>query len=155
VTEILSIGKRDMAQSEETDLSPLVGSWRLKSYESTFSDTGERTEPYGANPVGSMVLAASGRIVFLFGKSDRRPPASDLDKASLFNSLMAYTGTVRRDGADRLVTTVGLALNPTFSGDQIRFFTLDGDRLTLCTPASKTRFSGDRLVTMDLVWIRE
>src|SRR5271156_4049549 len=133
-----------MTQSEESDLSPLVGSWRLKSCKSTFSDTGERTEPYGANPVGSMVLAASGRIVFLFGKSDRRPPASDLDRASLFNSLMAYTGTVRRDGATRLVTTVDLALSPTFSGDQIRFFTLDGDRLTLSTPASKARFSGDR-----------
>ena len=71
--------------------------------------------------MGSMVLAASGRIVFLFGKSDRPPPANDLDRASLFNSLMAYTGTVHRDGADRLVTTVDLALSPTFSGDQILF----------------------------------
>ena len=62
-----------------------------------------------------------GRIVFLFGKSDRPPPANDLDRASLFNSLMAYTGTVHRDGADRLVTTVDLALSPTFSGDQILF----------------------------------
>jgi hypothetical protein len=146
---------RRVTQSEESDLGPLVGSWRLKSYGSTFSDTGERTEPFGANPVGSMVLTASGRIVFLFGKSDRPLPLNDLDRVGLFNSLMAYTGTARRVGTDRLVTTVDLALNPTFSGEQIRSFTLDGDQLTLRTPSTRTRFSGDRLVAMELVWIRE
>jgi hypothetical protein len=102
-----------------------------------------------------MVLTASGRIVFLFGKSDRPLPLNDLDRVGLFNSLMAYTGTARRVGTDRLVTTVDLALNPTFSGEQMRFFTLDGDQLTLRTPSTRTRFSGDRFVAMELVWIRE
>jgi hypothetical protein len=32
------------------DFTALVGAWRLRSFGITFSDTGERIEPYGANP---------------------------------------------------------------------------------------------------------
>jgi hypothetical protein len=51
------------------DFTALVGAWRLMSFGVTFSDTGERIEPNGANPDGHMVLSQSGRIMFLSGRA--------------------------------------------------------------------------------------
>jgi hypothetical protein len=42
-----------MPRSPILGLSPLVGGWRLKSLGITFSDNGERLEPYGPDPDGS------------------------------------------------------------------------------------------------------
>ena len=144
-----------MDEAGQSDLSSLVGSWRLLSFAVTFLDTGERIEQYGPNPVGWMVLAASGRIMFLFGNSDRQPPANDSDKANLFDSIVAYTGKVRRDGTNRFVTAVDLGLHPAFGGEQTRFFTIDGDRLNIRTSEQTHPKWGDRLLVGDIVWIRE
>jgi hypothetical protein len=81
-----------------------------------------------------MVLEPGGRIMFLFTRSNRQPPTDDAERAELFRELGAYTGRVRLDGLDRLITTVDLSSHPGWGGDQLRFFTLDGDRLTIRTP---------------------
>jgi hypothetical protein len=117
-----------MPRSPVLDLSPLLGSWRLESLGLTFSGTGERVEPYGPHPDGHMVLEASGRIMFLFTRANRPAPTSDADRAALFNDMTAYTGLVRLDGPGRFITTVDLAWNPMLQGEQLRFFTLKGDR---------------------------
>ena len=144
-----------MSDSPEFDLGPLVGSWRIQSAGITWSDTGERIEPFGSDPVGWMVLEPSGRIMFLFGKSDRQPPSSDADRARLFDLTTAYSGRVRREGADRFITMVDLSLHPGMSGDQVRFFTLKGDSLIVRTPEQTLSQFGDRLLVADLVWRRE
>ena len=112
-----------MPRSPIPGLAPLVGAWRLESLVLSFSDTGEREEPYGRNPDGYMVLEPSGRIMFLFTKPNRSAPASESDRARLFNDMTAYTGVVRLDGPGRFVTTVDLAWNPagSSSGQQLLF----------------------------------
>ena len=112
-------------------LGPLAGSWRLLSLVVTYSDTRERVEPDGPHPEGRMVLDPGGRVMFLFTKPNRSPPTSDAERADLFNGMTAYTGRVRLDGPGRFITTVDLAWNPAWRGDQLRFFSLDGDRLTI------------------------
>ena len=144
-----------MPRSPVLGLSPLVGSWRLVSLGLTFSDTGERVEPYGLHPDGYMVLEASGRIMFLFTKANRSAPASDAERAMLFNDMTAYTGLVRLDGLERFITTIDLAWNPVWQGEQLRFFTLDGDRLTIRSAEQTHPATGDRLLVGDLVWTRE
>src|SRR5262245_16135321 len=116
-----------------SELDQPVGAWRLQSVHNTFSDTGERIAPYGENPVGRMVFEPGGRIMFLFGAAGRQAPQDDSDRSSLFDSIVAYTGTVRVDGPGRLITTVDLALNPAVRGEQARYFTLDGDKLSIRT----------------------
>jgi Lipocalin-like domain len=74
------------------DLAPLVGSWRLSLTEAVFIDNGERFEPWGSDPAGRMVLDSTGRIMFLFTKSNRIPPITDAERATLFNELLSYTG---------------------------------------------------------------
>lgn len=137
-------------------LASLVGSWRLVSVEAVFTDNGERIQPWGPNPTGRMVLASGGRIMFLFTKSDRTPPATDSERATLFNELLAYTGTVRSDGSGRFVTTVDVAKNPSDIGKEwLRLFTLDGDRLVVRVPEGVNALSGGRAAFFDNVFERE
>ena len=76
-----------MPTSNDPDLAALVGAWRLLSVGITFSDSGERIEPFGANPDGHMVLSESGRIMFLFGPRDRQPPRNGADAAILLSLI--------------------------------------------------------------------
>ena len=144
-----------MPRSPVPGLGPLLGSWRLEALGLTFSDTGERIEPYGRHPDGYMVLQADGRIMFLFTKANRSAPASDADRAALFNDMTAYTGLVRLDGPGRFITTIDLAWNPAWQGEQLRFYALDGDRLTIRSAEQTHPGTGDRLLVGDLVWTRD
>lgn len=80
-----------------------------------------------------MVLEPSGRIMFLFTRSSRQPPANDTDRAALFNGLAAYTGMVRPDGPGRFITTVDVAWHPAYGGEQLRLFNISDDCLTIRT----------------------
>jgi hypothetical protein len=142
-----------MAQT--SGLGSLVGSWRLLSAGVTMSDSKERIEPYGPNPDGYMILSASGRVMFLFTNANRQPPETDQDRAALFDSMTAYTGCVRINAPGRFVTTIDLAWNPGFQVEQVRFFKLEGDRLTIRSPEQTHPQYRDRLLVADVVWIRE
>ena len=102
-----------------------------------------------------MVLHPSGRIMFLFGAANRRAPESDADRAALFNTMVAYTGKVRPDGEGRFVTTVNLDMNPAIRGEQVRHFSLTDDRLSIRTSEQTIPIFGNRLLVVELVWIRE
>ncbi len=102
-----------------------------------------------------MVLTAGGRIMFLFMKPNRPPPTTDADRATLFNDMISYTGLVRLDGPGRFITTVDFAWDPAWGGEQLRFFTVDGDRLIIKSPEQIAPRSHGRLVVADLVWERE
>jgi hypothetical protein len=69
--------------------------------------------------------------------------------------MTAYTGRVRLDDPGRFITTVDLAWNPAWRGDQLRLFALDGDRLTIRSPEQTYPASGERLVVVEVVWQRE
>jgi hypothetical protein len=137
------------------DLAELAGSWRLLSHGTTYTDTNERLEVFGSKPDGRMVLTPAGRIMFLFMKANRQVPRSDADRAALLDGLVAYSGTVRMDGPGRFITTIDLSGNPAWSGDQLRLFTLDGDRLTILTPEQTFPLSNGRLMVSELIWERE
>jgi len=137
------------------DLAELAGSWRLLSHGTTYVDTGERLEIFGPRPDGRMVLTPAGRIMFIFMKSNRQPPKSDADRAVLLNEMVAYSGIVRMDGPRRFITTIDLAANPTWTGEQLRLFQVDGDRLTIRTPEQTFPLSHGRLMVSELTWERE
>jgi Lipocalin-like domain len=127
--------------AEQVGLTQLVGSWRLVSLVATYADTKERIELYGPHPTGYMVLSPNGRIIFLFTRADRTPPQTDADRATLFSAMTAYT--------------VDLAWDPGWTGEQIRYFTLEGHRLKIRTPAQMHPQMGSQQFVGDLVWERE
>jgi hypothetical protein len=137
-------------------LGPLVGSWRLISAQIVFSDNGERVDTFGPNPAGRMVFASTGRIMFLVMRGDRRQPANDSERASLFNTMISYTGRVRLAGSGQFITTLDVSLVPSETGAEfLRFFEIDGDRLTVRLPEQIGRFSQGRMMVSELTWERE
>lgn len=65
----------------------------------------------------------------LITNEGRKPPSADQDRADLFQTMVAYTGTYRVEG-NKWITKVDVAANPALVGtEHERSFQLTGDRL--------------------------
>ena len=65
----------------------------------------------------------------LITNDGRKAPSTDQDRAALFQSMVAYTGTYRIEG-DKWTTKVDVAANLALLGtEQERSFQLQGDQL--------------------------
>ena len=132
----------------------LVGTWRLLSFQMELMDTGERTEPYGADPCGRAVLT-DGHMMALITAPNRPAPTDQAGMAAAFGTLLAYSGAYRIDG-DRLVTDCDLAWQPAWVGtEQVRQIVFDGDRLVLISPTQAHPGYPGRPVRGVLAWQRE
>ncbi|OCS49793.1 lipocalin-like domain-containing protein [Ralstonia pickettii] len=111
----------------------LYGSWRLVAFETELHDTKARTQPWGADPKGSLIFGADGRMVVLLTAKAREPGNTDEKLVALFRTVLAYTGRYRVDG-DRFITKVDASWNEAWNGtEQERFYTLDADTLEVRT----------------------
>jgi hypothetical protein len=130
----------------------LVGAWRLQSAQFELSDSGERIDLYGAAPSGRLVLTADGQMSAILTRADRAA-ADGADR--LYASMMAYSGVYRLEGA-AFITTVDVAWAPAWlETEQIRFFELAGDRLSLVSPEQDHPLFPGRLGRGRLAWRRE
>ena len=111
------------------DLSPVVGTWRLVSFEREYQAGGEREYPMGKAPTGYILFLPEGRMTVVITGEGRTAPNTDQDRAGLYNTLVAYTGRYRVDG-DKWITTLDVSANPAWVGtEQTRSFRVAGDRL--------------------------
>ena len=132
----------------------LVGSWKLTSWTIQVID-GEATQPFGPNPKGRAVFTLDGFSAFMIARSDRKPATSDADSAALLKSLMVYTGKFTVDG-DKLTTNVDLSWNEILTGTaQVRFFKLEGDKLSVRTAEQASAVYPGKKVVGTLSWERE
>jgi Lipocalin-like domain len=82
------------------------------------------------------LFAAGGRVV----PAGDQP--TDAERVQLHKSMLAYAGTYTIAG-DKVVHHIDIAWNNARLGsDQVRFFTLDGDRLILTTERNKSPIDG-------------
>lgn len=110
----------------------LIGVWLLVSFVVEDTTTGERFEPLGAAPSGTIVFHPEGRFFALMTPGKRPAPAGEAEQAAAFQQLIAYSGPYRFDPPNALVTSVDIAwFAPWVGSEQVRYFTLDGDDLTL------------------------
>ena len=126
------------------DRAPIVGIWRLVSFEREYQATGEHEYPMGKTPTGYILFLPEGRMAVVITGEGRKAPTTDQDRAGLFNSLVAYTGAYRVDG-DKWITTVDVSANPAWVGtEQTRSFRVAGDRpqeMTACAPRPDSRMA--------------
>jgi len=116
------------------DRAPLVGLWRLVSFQREYQTTGERGYPMGFAPAGYILFLPEGRMAVVITGDARKAPTTDQDRAELFNTLVAYTGPYRVDG-DTWITMVDVSMNPAWVGaEQTRAFQITGDRLQETSP---------------------
>lgn len=125
--------------SLSVDDTPLLGTWKLKSYFVTTA-AGVRSTPYGEDPTGYLSYSADGRMHAIGAASGRLVPASATsshnERATLHDTMFAYAGTYSVD-ATNVVHHVDISWNEVWTGtDQLRFFEVNGNTLTLTTHAA-------------------
>ena len=110
----------------------LVGIWIIDSFHTEDRATGKRTQPWGERPSGTVMFNPEGRMSALITPGGRSHPKTEADEAAAFRSMLAYSGRYRVEPPNRLVTTVDIAwFEPWVGSEQVRYFDLSGDSLTL------------------------
>ena len=132
----------------------LAGSWKLNTWTVQIIG-GEVTEPFGPNPKGRAIFTPDGFVAFVIVAANRKPAANDADAAALLKTLMAYTGKFTIDG-DKFTTKVDISWSELFTGtDQVRFFKLEGDRLSIRTAEQASAIYPGKRVVGTIIWKRE
>ena len=75
---------------------PLIGSWKLVSFQFVIEGTDERGNVYDEHPTGFLAFTADGRMLTILTASDRQQDAAP---GNLFASMMAYPGRYRLQNA--------------------------------------------------------
>jgi len=134
----------------------LVGSWKLTSWTIQIVG-GDATEPFGPNPKGRALFTPDGFAAFIIVGANRKPATNNDETAALLKSLNVYTGKFTIEG-DKFTTKVDISGNELLTGlDQVRFFKLEGDRLSIRTAeqvSSVGIYQGKKVVGT-LTWERE
>ena len=142
--------------AEEDVGSRLLGSWRLLSQ--TVQFVGENAAPrdiYGSHPFGRLILTPEHTMAAYLSAPDRKPPTNDAEAAALLRSTAAYTGKFRVE-RDKFITTVDGAWTEVFKAtEQVRYFTVDGDKLTVRTPEQPYGLQPDKRFVGVAIWERE
>jgi Lipocalin-like domain len=137
--------------------NPFVGTWTLRATERKSLDTGETTPLWGANPSGTLIYTADGRMSALVLAGNRKAPAAamptEAEALSLLRSMVAYAGRYTVE-ATRVVHHVDQSWNQAWTGtDVVRFYKFEGNRLTLTTAPAPNPRDGKMSVST-LVWER-
>jgi Lipocalin-like domain len=132
------------------DTGALIGTWKMISWKREIVATGEQIDALGPAPLGFINYGADGRFYALVVGRDRPSPAtlppSDHEKLMLFNSMLAYAGTYTLDD-EKAVHHVDVSWNQAWSGtDQVRFYKLNGNRLTITGAQAKDPHTGQEIV---------
>jgi hypothetical protein len=133
-----------------TDSSIVVGTWRAVSWHRRFIATGAMDGmALGTDPVGFINYGTDGRMIVILARRDRPPPGTDdptdAEKLRLFDTMAAYAGSYTVHD-DRLVHHIDIAWNQSWAGsDQVRYFRLDGDLLTLTSAPTRDPVTGEEI----------
>jgi Lipocalin-like domain len=137
----------DLVRAED---GPLVGNWRLKSFVREVGEAGtgssDRYDQMGAHPDGYINYSPDGRMFVFFVSADQPRPTGDVptdpERILLHKSMLAYGGSYLVDGP-MVIHHVDIAWNGARLGsDQVRYFTISGNMLTLKTAPNKSPVDG-------------
>ncbi len=127
---------------ERTAKSQLAGAWLLKSFKATTGD--QVNYPLGEHPGGYVGFSPTRFWVMLVDTTRKAPASASMtavEAAAFMKSSAAYTGkyiadpTPTPDGV-KLTIRVDAAANQALAGtDRVLFARVEGDKLTLKSPA--------------------
>jgi lipocalin-like protein len=136
----------------------IYGTWKLASMQRKVVETGQTLDAFGPNPRGFLMYGPAGRMLVLIATNNRPKPESiekitDQQRADLFRSMVAYTGTYKFDGKS-VEHHIDVSWNEIWAGTILRLDAVkDGDRLTYTT--APIPFAGDGKVSITtLIWER-
>jgi len=127
------------------DDNPLIGTWRLKSFVREISGTSERYNQFGDHPDGYLTYGADGRMLTFFVSGEQpRPRAepTDDERIKLHKTMLAYGGTYTL-APGKVVHHIDIEWDGRRLGtDQVRYYSIDGDRLVIKTEPNKSPVDG-------------
>jgi hypothetical protein len=123
----------------------LLGTWRLKSFVRDVSGTGEHYNQMGEQPDGYISYSADGRMFAFFVSADQPHPRTeptDDERIKLQKSMLAYGGTYQVSPG-KVVHHIDIEWDGRRLGtDQVRFYTVEGDKLMIRTEPNKSPIDG-------------
>ena len=120
------------------DENPILGTWKVKSFVSEVSATGERYNLFGEHPNGYLSYSSDGRMSAIVVADNRVKPhgvaPTDEEAVKLHRTMLAYAGTYTLD-AEKVFHHVDISWDEatTALSDVVRFYKLDGNTLTITT----------------------
>ena len=127
----------------------LVGTYKIISMDLEVG--GAATQPYGKAPRGYLVLTSTHYVSFYTG-DNRKFGTSVADKTALFDTLSGLSGTYRVEGS-KIIIAVDASWTEAWTGkDQVRQWTLSGNRLTLTSPPQPFARDPSKTVIIRAVW---
>jgi hypothetical protein len=141
--------------SQKACTNPLLGTWRLESYTTEYTDTGARVESFGAHPSGYLSYGTDCRMYGIVVKEGREPPAAavatDKEKVELFSGMGAYAGTYTIEG-NTVSHHVDISWIQSWTGTtQAREFRIEGNTLRIHSVPARDPLDG-RVSSATLVW---
>ena len=124
----------------------IIGTWKLQSYVREVLATGKRYNQFGEDPDGYLGYSPDGRMYAIFVRHDRIRPddvvPTDEEGVKLLGTMVAYAGTYTLEQG-RVVHHIDVSWNQAWTGtDQVRFFELNGQTLTITTAPYKSYHDG-------------
>jgi hypothetical protein len=131
--------------AEQAADNPLLGTWKLKSFVREVAGAGERYNQMGEHPDGYISYAADGRMLAFFVSDEQPRPSgkpTDEERIKLQKTMLAYGGTYKLSPG-RVVHHIDIEWDGRRLGtDQIRVYTVEGDKLMLKTEPNKSPIDG-------------
>lgn len=136
------MGLTTVAAAED---NPLLGTWKLKSFVREVVGTGERYNQMGAEPDGYLSYSPDGRMLAFFVSGDQPHPRAeptDEERIGLHKGMLAYGGTYKLSPG-KVVHHIDIEWDGRRLGtEQVRFYTIDGDKLVIRTEPNKSPVDG-------------
>ena len=127
----------------------LVGTYKIVSQVAEID--GVPSEPLGKAPRGYLVLTATRFVAFYTG-DNRKFGTSMADKAALFETLGGWSGTYRIEGGKIIIAVDASWTEVWTEKDQVRHWTLSGNRLTLTSDPQPFARDPSKTVIIRAVW---
>ena len=139
---VLSIASPSLGQQS------LVGTYKFVSH---VLEMGGTSNEYLGKARGCLVLTPTRAINFYTAETRKFGTSVD-EKAALFDSLAGWAGAYRVEGS-KLVFSVDVSWNEIWNGkDQIRYFQLSGNRLTLTSDPQPFARDPSKTIIVRQVW---
>jgi hypothetical protein len=124
--------------SNGSDPRLLIGTWKQLSGTMVEEGGSEQKSNLSAAPNGYVNFSADGRLILLSTDSARKPPAGQVatpaEAEALYRSMIGYAGSYKVEG-NMVTYDLDVAWNESWTGTkQVRFWDVNGDRLTVTTP---------------------
>jgi hypothetical protein len=133
----------------------IVGVWKLVSVMYEDQETKALTPIMGDNPRGYQIATPDGRWLALATPTGRTVPATDVERAQAFRTMIAYSGRYRVEGST-ITTKVEVAWNESWVGsEQVRHIRFAEDKLFIESPPMPHPNMYGKTVRVIVVWQRD